>query len=125
MPKSHKRKKRLRYANNSPFSTFRNRKKEKRYLKHSIKEIICNEYFIRKTLYKVRVESEYRIMQRIIRRNAHQKVWKFNRNGIVFYRASRLSFQVITLRIDRHESSVTRIWSQCVAEGHTKRHAGS
>ncbi|GFY22414.1 hypothetical protein TNCV_2176751 [Trichonephila clavipes] len=48
-------------------SAFRQRRKERRYLKHCTKEKFCSRFLIRKALCKVGVDSKYCVIHRIRR----------------------------------------------------------
>ncbi|GFX13728.1 hypothetical protein TNCV_599381 [Trichonephila clavipes] len=76
-------------------NAFKRRGREKRNLKHRIKENLGSELHIRDALYKVRACSEYRVMPRIRRRNANQQVSEFDRGRIIEYQKCRLSFRDI------------------------------
>ena len=55
------------------FSTFRRHKREKRHLKHCIKEKVCSGFLFRKALWKARYSSEYCVMPQIRRRNTYRR----------------------------------------------------
>ena len=100
---------------------FRRRGKEKRHLKHCIKENLCNGFLIRKALCKVRLCCEYHIMPQLRSRDGYQQ---FDRGRIVANRECGFSFRAIVHRIGRHPSTVIRIWNEWLAE-HAEQHIGS
>ncbi|GFT45829.1 hypothetical protein TNCV_1781611 [Trichonephila clavipes] len=69
----------------------------------------CSRFLIRKTLYKVGVCSEYRLMPRK-RRNAYQRVSEFDPGIIFAYLECGLLFRDIALRTGR-DTTIIRIWN--------------
>ncbi|GFT09184.1 hypothetical protein TNCV_4106141 [Trichonephila clavipes] len=69
-------------------------RREKRHLKHCIKEK-CSGFLIRKALRKVGVYSEYHVMPRMIVRNAYQQESEFDRGRLIACREYGISFDNI------------------------------
>ena len=83
--KSHKRKKRLGFANDLYFRIFRQHRRKKWLLKHCIKEKLCGGFLIWKMLWKVRHCSEFHVKLQIRRRNAHYQALELDRGRIISY----------------------------------------
>lgn len=64
-------------------------------------------------------------MSQILKRNAIQKIFEFDKSRIVAYQECALSFCDSAHRTGLNPTTTMRIWNQGVVGFHAERHAGS